>query len=189
MVQSKFLKLVFASGLLLLMHTYLMAGGLSQWPQTIVKTNVLNVLLIPSGHLEQQVYKRLSLQGNFHRARVNFIGLSHYLNASVDARYYILTPKLKNNPHALQGLYPALGMQVHHDYQGVSTVGGISTYDGTTEYGPQVKLGYQYQSPQSRFVVDLHIGLAAMVGQLQKTDTYYPDSEGRIGLSIGYRLQ
>jgi hypothetical protein len=164
------------------------AGGMSEWPQTIIKTNLLNILFIPSAHLEQQLAKKMSVQLNFHRARVNFISLSQYLNTSADLRYYLFRPKLKNNTRALLGLYPSLGFQIHHDYQAVRYVGGTAIYGGATEFGPQAKVGFQYQSANSRFVADLNIGMAIMVGQFQKTDTYYPDNEGRLGICLGYRL-
>jgi hypothetical protein len=157
----------------------------SESNQTIIKTNILNILLIPSLHLERQITNKISLQANFHRASFVFISKTDLLNASIDARYYFK----KQEEAKLKGFFASLGAGINHRYNTGRWIDSNYVSSGFSKLGlPQTKLGYQYQSTNKRFVFDTSIGLVLFPIALQRNDLFYIEYEYRANIGVGWRL-
>jgi hypothetical protein len=171
--------------LLGLMIKPLSAQSKSESNQTIIKTNILNIPLIPSLHLERQVTNKISLQANFHRASFVFINQTDLLNASIDARYYFK----KQEEAKLKGFFASLGVGINHRYNTGRWIDSNYISSGFSKLGlPQTKLGYQYQSANKRFVFDTSIGLVLFPIALQRNDLFYVEYEYRANIGVGWRL-
>jgi hypothetical protein len=171
--------------LLGLMIKPLSSQSKSESNQTIIKTNILNIPLIPSLHIERQVTNKISLQANFHRASFVFINQTDLLNASIDARYYFK----KQEETKLKGFFASLGVGINHRYNTSRQVDSTYIQGGRTLLGiPQTKLGYQWQSANRRFVFDTSIGIIAFPLSLQRDDNFYLEFEYRANIGVGWRL-
>jgi hypothetical protein len=157
----------------------------ANFKQTILKTNVLNILLIPSIHIEQQISNKISLQANFHRSKFVLISKVDLLNASIDAKYYFK----KKEETRLKGAFISMGVAINHRYNASRFVDSVSISGGITRLGiPQSKLGYQWQSSNHRFIFDTSLGIVALPYSFQKNDYFELAFEYRANIGLGWRL-
>jgi hypothetical protein len=151
---------------------------------TIIKTNTLNVLIIPSIHIEQKLTKRMSLVANFHRSKVIFITESNFINASLDLRYYL--SKMKDD-RRMRGFYLQPGFHIKRDLdeQVYNNNAGVVAI-GQTYLGVIGRLGYQWHL-SSRFMLDIGTGLAVHLQEVvEPSENFEPEPELRLMLGFGY---
>ncbi len=55
----------------------------------IIKTNVLNFIIIPSLHIEFRITDKSSVVLNFHRGKLVFFSENNWINASIDYKKYL----------------------------------------------------------------------------------------------------
>lgn len=55
----------------------------------IIKTNVLNFIIIPSLHIEYRIAGKSSVILNFHRGKLVFFNEIYWINASIDHKKYL----------------------------------------------------------------------------------------------------
>lgn len=149
--------------------------------RSILKTNALNLIMLPSVHFEGQIAEKTSIQLNLHRGSIVFISPNEWLNASIIYRKYMSSKK------DLQGVYVGAGLTFHHNFL-------KSWYDstyhqdyqtGASYLGPEVRAGYQTKIKQSRWYFDGNLGYALPAIALNKR--YSPeDGQARLMLGIGY---
>lgn len=153
--------------------------------QTILKTNIFNLIMIPSVHLEQQISKSSSLQANFHRGSLVFISANEWIHTSLDYRKYFN----KNKEAHLKGFYIGSGINLYHNYL-ASRVDENGNFigQGKSDLGIQCKTGYQWIGKKERLTFDLGTGFLVSFITLQKS--YYKSSDVilRLNASIGYNL-
>lgn len=132
---------------------------------TIIKTNILNLIMLPSLHVEQQISKRGSLQLNLHRASLVFISENEVFNGSVDYRHYFF----QNSKNTLKGFYLSPGVNIFHNYLYWKTDAKSNlTTQGISQLGLQFKTGYQWLWFQDRMSLDIGTGGVADIVTLQK---------------------
>lgn len=148
-----------------------------------IKTNVFNILIIPSLHVEYRITKKSSVVANFHRGNLVFFTENNWLNATLDYRRYFA----KSTSDALRGFYLSGGFAYHYDYDDVI----LDDMDqvvktGKSKIGGVFRTGYQF-GLSKHFLMDLGVGLAI----LSDVHTYRRDpveAEGRLMAGIGYRF-
>ncbi len=152
-------------------------------PKTlIVKTNLLNIIMIPSFHLEYSLRPKHSLQFNFHRAQLTFLTREDWLNASLDWRYYLAKKKKPFN-----GFYLSTGLHANHDYNSYFKDSTSQKPISQTNLGVQVKVGFQANFKNSNWYFDFGVGSAFSLINLQNPEDIN-SPEMRLNISLGYRL-
>lgn len=157
-------------------------ANLSAQKQTIVKTNLLNLPIIPSIHIEQQISNHLSLQFNFHRGRLVFFNESNWLNTSLELKHYFNG----NYNNQLKGIYLSLAPNLYNEINSYTDASG--NYRNLASLGAMGKLGGQFQLKDSRFYGDVGVGF---VYNFYKIDNDYNEPNNvqmRANISVGYRL-
>jgi hypothetical protein len=149
-----------------------------------IKTNALNLIMIPSIHFEYRIARSSSLQFNFHRGHITFISEHDWLNASLDFRKYFPGQRID----AMTGWYISAGFAYKYDYNDVilDDLDNI-VKNGLSRIGPIVRCGYQFGLSDA-FTMDLGIGLAALL----ETHSYKRnpgEGEYRAMCGIGYRFR
>jgi hypothetical protein len=148
----------------------------------IIKTNLLNLIMIPSIHYEQRIAKTSSLVINLHRGSLTLLTANNWLNSSLEYRKYF--PKIGFD--ALKGKYFSLGIAHKKDYDNSHTdeFGNTTKFDNI-KLGAIVRTGYQF-GLSDEVSMDVGIGLAALVDISKK---YRDPLEGEYRLmgGIGYR--
>lgn len=150
----------------------------------IFKTNVLNILFIPSAHFEYSVAESMSIQFNFHRGHITLISENDWLNASLDLRKYFLRQRI----HSMTGWYVSAGFAYKYDYDDVvlDNLDNI-VKNGLSRIGPIVRCGYQFGLSDA-FTMDLGIGLAALM-ETHRYKRNPVEGEYRAMCGIGYRFR
>ncbi|HRI00312.1 MAG TPA: DUF3575 domain-containing protein [Saprospiraceae bacterium] len=153
--------------------------------QTIIKTNAMNIPLIPSLHIEQGFTKHISVQLNLHRGTITFLSKTDWFNGSLDLRFYIKNYKSRS----LSGIYLAPGLHYNFDYNEpiILENQNIVRY-GRSNIGPIFRAGYQIVFANERWSLDLGLGLATKMIYLQKSLYSDFDSEFRAMAGLGYRF-
>ncbi len=148
-----------------------------------VKTNILNILIIPSLHVEYRITKKSSVVANFHRGNLVFFTENNWLNTTLDYRRYFA----KSTSDALRGFYLSGGFAYHYDYDDVI----LDDMDqvvktGKSKIGGVFRTGYQF-GLSKHFLMDLGVGLAILsdVHEYRKDPV---EAEGRLMAGIGYRF-
>ncbi|MBK6565097.1 MAG: DUF3575 domain-containing protein [Saprospiraceae bacterium] len=148
-----------------------------------VKTNIFNLIIIPSLHVEYRITKKSSLVGNFHRGNIVFFTENNWLNATLDYRRYFA----RSTSDALRGFYLSGGFAYHYDYDDVI----LDDMDqvvrtGKSKMGGVFRTGYQF-GLSKHFLMDLGVGLAILsdVHEYQRDPV---QAQGRLMAGIGYRF-
>ncbi len=147
----------------------------------IIKTNVLNLIIIPSLHLEFRIADKSSVVLNFHRGRLVFFNENNWINASIDYKKYF---SRKTN---LTGFYISPGIAYNYDYDDVKLdeVGNIIKY-GISSVGGIVRIGYQF-GVNDHFIIDLGTGVVFD----KEIESNYEDktnAELRLMAGVGYKF-
>lgn len=147
----------------------------------ILKTNVLNLIIIPSLHLEFRIADKSSVVLNFHRGRLVFFNENNWINASIDYKKYF---SRKTN---LTGFYISPGIAYNYDYDDVKLdeVGNIIKY-GISSVGGIVRIGYQF-GVNDHFIMDLGSGVVFD----KEIEANYEDktnAELRLMAGVGYKF-
>ena len=147
----------------------------------ILKTNVLNLIIIPSVHLEFRIADKSSVVLNFHRGRLVFFNENNWINASIDYKKYF---SRKTN---LTGFYISPGIAYNYDYDDVKLdeVGNIIKY-GISSVGGIVRIGYQF-GVNDHFIIDLGTGVVFD----KEIESNYEDktnAELRLMAGVGYKF-
>ena len=147
----------------------------------ILKTNVLNLIIIPSVHLEFRIADKSSVVLNFHRGRLVFFNENNWINASIDYKKYF---SRKTN---LTGFYFSPGFAYNYDYDDVKLdeVGNIIKY-GISSVGGIVRIGYQF-GVNDHFIIDLGSGVVFD----KEIESNYEDktnAELRLMAGVGYKF-
>jgi hypothetical protein len=155
-------------------------------PKVILKTNVLNALIIPSLHAECKLGQRTSIQANFHRARFVFFNENSSLALSAEARYYFSKVKAST----LTGIYGAIGAGLFHDYLETRAIDSFgNTQIGLTSLAlPTTRLGMQFAGKSARLYGDFGIGINYHAAPLQKDNLFNAEPQMRLMVAIGYRI-
>jgi len=148
-----------------------------------VKTNILNILIIPSLHVEYRITKKSSVVANFHRGNLVFFTENNWLNATLDYRRYFT----KSTSDALRGFYLSGGFAYHYDYNDVI----LDDMDqvvktGKSKIGGIFRSGYQFGLTK-HFLMDLGVGLA-ILSDVHEYRRDPVEAEGRLMFGIGYRF-
>lgn len=150
--------------------------------KTILKTNLLNIPIVPSLHLEQQIGASSSLQLNIHRGSLEFFGQNEWLDISINYRKYFGKNILLNR------FYGAVGIASHYDLlQSRYNYGTQEIYKGDMSIGPEIRIGYQKQIKKSRWHFDTNIGAAFAYVPLLRFGNGY-DSQVKVFLGMGYQI-
>ncbi len=149
--------------------------------KTFIKTNILNIPITPSIHLEQQIGAKSSLQLDFHRAKFTFISLNNLLNTAITFRKYI------GKSSDLQGLYvgPAIGMQ--YDYKQGGYVDSIYLI-GNGYLGAGGKFGWQKTVFSDRLVLDANLGIITKSFAFRNFQYDFKDVELRAMVGFGFKI-
>lgn len=147
----------------------------------ILKTNVLNLIIIPSVHLEFRIADKSSVVLNFHRGRLVFFNENNWINASIDYKKYF---SRKTN---LTGFYLSPGIAYNYDYDDVKLdeVGNVIKY-GISSIGGIVRIGYQF-GVSDHFIIDLGTGVVFD----KEIESNYEDktnAELRLMAGVGYKF-
>ena len=147
----------------------------------IIKTNTLNLPIIPSLHLECRIADKSSFVLNFHRGRLVFINENNWINVSIDFKKYF---SKKTN---LTGFYLSPGIAYNYDYDDVKLddAGNVVKY-GISSVGGIVRLGYQF-GLIDHWIIDLGTGLVID----KEIETNYNDmvnAEMRFMVGVGYKF-
>ena len=147
----------------------------------IIKTNTLNLPIIPSLHLECRIADKSSFVLNFHRGRLVFINENNWINVSIDFKKYF---SKKTN---LTGFYLSPGIAYNYDYDDVKLddAGNVVNY-GISSVGGIVRLGYQF-GLIDHWILDLGTGLVID----KEIETNYNDmvnAEMRFMVGVGYKF-
>lgn len=147
----------------------------------ILKSNVLNLIIIPSVHLEFRIADKASVVLNFHRGRLVFFNENNWINASIDYTKYF---SRKTN---LTGFYFSPGIAYNYDYDDVKLdeVGNIIKY-GISSVGGIVRIGYQF-GVNDHFIIDLGSGVVFD----KEIESNYEDktnAELRLMAGVGYKF-
>jgi Protein of unknown function (DUF3575) len=159
-----------------------MLFNLTAQKQTIVKTNLLNLPIIPSIHVEQQITNSLSLQFNFHRGRLVFFNESNWLNTSLELKHYF-NGKYEGQ---LRGLYLSLAPNFYNEIDSYTDVLGNSRNLGSL--GAMGKVGGQFRLKDSRFYIDVGIGLLYNFYKIDNDLNEPNNVQMRANISAGYQL-
>jgi Protein of unknown function (DUF3575) len=160
---------------------FILANLIAQ-KQTIVKTNLLNLPIIPSIHIEQQISTHLSIQFNFHRGRLVFFNESNWLNTSLELKHYF------NGKYdgQLKGLYLSLAPNFYNEINAYSDT--LGNYRNLGSLGAMGKVGGQFQLKDSRFCVDVGVGLLYNFYKIDNDLNEPNNVQMRANVSVGYRL-
>jgi hypothetical protein len=147
----------------------------------IIKTNVLNLILIPSAHFEFRVADKSSVVLNFHRGKLVFLSKHNWINASIDFKRYF---SKKTN---LTGFYFSPGIAYNYDYDDVKLdeAGNVIKY-GISSIGGIARIGYQF-GLNDHWIIDLGTGLAIT----KEVESNYEDTanaELRLMAGVGYKF-
>lgn len=147
----------------------------------ILKTNVLNLIIIPSVHFEFRIADKSSVVLNFHRGRLVFFNENNWINASIDYKKYF---SRKTN---LTGFYISPGIAYNYDYDDVKLdeAGNIIKY-GISSVGGIVRIGYQF-GVNDHFIIDLGTGVVFD----KEIESNYEDktnAELRLMAGVGYKF-
>jgi regulation of enolase protein 1 (concanavalin A-like superfamily) len=147
----------------------------------ILKTNVLNFIIIPSVHLEFRIAEKSSVVLNFHRGRLVFFNENNWINASIDYKKYF---SRKTN---LTGFYLSPGITYNYDYDDVKLdEAGNDIKYGISSIGGIVRIGYQF-GLNDHFIIDLGTGLVID----KEIESNYEDTanaELRLMAGVGYKF-
>ena len=167
--------------LIMLLLTSILVSAQDKQQKFIIKTNLLNLLIIPSVHLELRMTNKSSVLVNFHRGRLVFFNESKWVNASIDIRKYF---SKKTN---LTGFYLSPGVAYNYNYQDVKLddAGNVLTY-GISSVGGIIRIGYQF-GLNDHLILDLGTGLVID----KEVESNYEDTanaELRLMAGIGYKF-
>ncbi len=159
----------------------LMISAQDKKQNIVVKTNVLNLPIIPSVHLEFRMFDKSSLVLNFHRGRLVFFNENNWINASIEFRKYFYK---KTN---LTGFYFSPGLAYNYDYDDVKLddAGNIIKY-GISKLGGIVRVGYQF-GINDNWIIDLGGGIVID----KEIEPNYDDiatAQIRLMAGIGYKF-
>lgn len=149
----------------------------------VIKTNVLNLFMIPSVHYEHRIADKSSILLNFHRGKITFITENNWLNAAVEFRKYFS----KKNSDTLWGWYLSGGISYKYDYEDVI----LDDLDmiikvGKPQLGIIARAGYQF-GLSDNFIMDLGAGLVAF-SDLHEYKRAPLEGEFRLMAGVGYRF-
>lgn len=147
----------------------------------ILKTNVLNLIMIPSAHLEFRIAEKSSVVLNFHRGSLVFINENNWINASIDYKKYF---SRKTN---LTGFYLSPGITYNYDYDDVKLdeAGNVIKY-GISSIGGIVRIGYQF-GLNDHFIIDLGTGLV-IDKEIESNYADTANAELRLMAGVGYKF-
>lgn len=167
--------------LTLLILTSILVSAQDKQQKFIIKTNVLNLLIIPSIHMEYRMTNKSSVLVNFHRGRLVFFNESNWVNASIDIRKYF---SKKTN---LTGFYLSPGVAYNYDYEDAKLdgVGNVIKY-GISSIGGIVRIGYQF-GLNDHLILDLGTGLV-MDQEIESNYTDKVNAELRLMAGMGYKF-
>lgn len=153
--------------------------------QTIIKSNLLNIVMIPSIHIEQQIGTSSSLQANFHRGSIVFISPNEFIHTSIDYRKYVT----KNKQPDLAGFYLSSGINLYHNYLGTKVdEHNTPIGNGVSNLGVQFKLGYQWIGKNKGLSFDIGTGILTDFYTFQNTQYNEKQTILRLNASLGYNL-
>lgn len=150
---------------------------------TYIKTNILNLPIVPSLHIEQQIGKQSSLQLDFHRANFVFISETSLLNAALSYRKYLGKPK------GLNGFYTGPSLTFHHNYLATEYIDSVTMLKGNSYIGAGGKFGFQKTFSKDRFVLDTNMGIVVHLAQTKDFEYFNRDTELRAMIGFGYRIR
>ena len=167
--------------LTVLVFMSVMVAAQDKQQRFIVKTNALNLPIIPSLHLECRIADKSSVVLNFHRGRLVFFNENNWINASIDYKKYF---SRKTN---LTGFYFSPGIAYNYDYDDVKLdeAGNIIKY-GISSVGGIVRIGYQF-GVNDHFIIDLGTGVVFD----KEIESNYEDktnAELRLMAGVGYKF-
>jgi hypothetical protein len=147
----------------------------------IIKTNVLNLVIIPSVHVEFRIADKSSVVLNFHRGKLVFFSENNWINASIDYKKYF---SRKTN---LTGFYFSPGIAYNYDYDDVKLddTGNMVKY-GISSVGGIVRLGYQF-GLNDHFIIDLGTGLV-IDKEIEPDYNDMVNAELRLMAGVGYKF-
>jgi len=147
----------------------------------IIKTNVLNLVIIPSVHIEFRIADKSSVVLNFHRGKLVFFNENNWINASIDYKKYF---SKKTN---LTGFYLSPGIAYNYDYDDVKLdeVGNVIKY-GISSIGGIVRIGYQF-GLNDRWIIDLGTGLV-IDKEIEPDYNDMVNAELRLMAGVGYKF-
>jgi Protein of unknown function (DUF3575) len=147
----------------------------------ILKTNVLNLIIIPSAHIEFRIADKSSIVLNFHRGRLVFFNENNWINASIDYKKYF---SRKTN---LTGFYLSPGIAYNYDYDEVKLdeVGNLIEY-GISSIGGIVRMGYQF-GLNDHFIIDLGTGIV-IDKEVEADFEDQVNAELRLMAGVGYKF-
>lgn len=157
------------------------ASAQDKQQKVIIKTNVLNLPIIPSIHLEYRIAEKSSIVLNFHRGHLVFFNESNWINASIDFKKYF---SRKTN---LTGFYLSPGFAYNYNYNDVKldSAGNVIKF-GISSIGGIVRIGYQF-GLSDHWIIDLGTGVVID----KEVENNYEDvvnAELRIMLGVGFKL-
>lgn len=166
---------------ILLVLMFGMMSAQDKQQKFIIKTNVLNLPIIPSLHLEFRMTEKSSLVLNLHRGKLVFFSENNWINASIDFRKYF---SKKTN---LTGLYIAPGISYNYDYEDVKLddTGKIIKY-GISSVGGIVRIGYQF-GLNDHWVIDLGTGVV-IAKEIEANYTDVTNVQLRLMAGVGYKF-
>jgi len=168
--------------LIVFLSTQIFADNIDFHRKTIIKTNVLNFVMLPSLHLEQQMGVSTSLQLNFHRGSIVIISPNEFVNASLNFRKYF------KRMADLNKFYGAVGVSYHDNLLQVRYNNQTQqTYKGNKSIGPELRLGFQNNIKNSRWYFDANIGASLPFAPIQPFG-YGEDLQARVFIGFGFRL-
>jgi len=147
----------------------------------IIKSNVLNLIMIPSVHLEFRIADKSSVVLNFHRGKLVFISENNWINVSIDIKKYF---SKKTN---LTGFYLSPGIAYNYDYDDVKLddAGNVVNY-GISCIGGIVRLGYQF-GLNDHWIIDLGTGLV-IDKEIEANYNDMVNAELKLMAGVGYKF-
>lgn len=180
---SHIIKLLMLKNLILTVLVFMSVTVAAQDKQQrfIVKTNVLNLPIIPSLHLECRLADKSSFVLNFHRGNLVFFIENNWINVSIDFKKYF---SKKTN---LTGFYLSPGIAYNYDYDDVKLddTGNVVKY-GISSVGGIVRLGYQF-GLNDHWIIDLGTGLV-IDKEIEPDYNDMVNAEMRLMAGVGYKF-
>ncbi|MBC7884170.1 MAG: DUF3575 domain-containing protein [Saprospiraceae bacterium] len=167
--------------LIVLGLTSVMISAQEKQQRFIIKTNVLNLPIIPSVHLEYRMSDNTSIVLNFHRGHLVFFNENNWINASIDFKKYF------SNKTNLTGFYLSPGISYNYDYDDVKLddAGNVLKY-GISSMGGIIRIGYQF-GINDHWIIDLGTGL--VIDKAIESDyTDRVNAQLRLMAGVGYKF-
>lgn len=159
--------------------------GQQKFRSTIVKTNLLNIPMFPSFHIEQQFGLSEALQFNLHYGFFEPYAEDEWLNTSLDYRHFFKNVRIRK----IKGFYLSSGLNIRHDFSTWRIdENGNFLKQGISHLGLQLKMGYQWMRFDDRFVFDIGGGGTADFLAIQKTTENLKAIFPRLNVSVGVNL-